>query len=823
MKKFKKTTSLLLAVMLALSLLAGLPFAAQAADPPTISILEVIEVTSCSLTISYKADQAGNVFYTILPAEDPAPTVQEIGNYLWYSTVDGTSTYLKTLTYIKKSSITARDFTPDTSYILYMVAKTTAGTWGKVVYSVPFTTLSPNLPDLSSAYFNNISTTSFGLYLPSTDAFTAYYKLQKPSEPAPTAGELLDDGTSASVTSNKILSFNNLDFGEEYVVYVVGQNAAGTSEVYSFAATTLDLPTPYPLADTFELHSKPDSNYTIYLDFDGHVTAGTYWNDYYTGGLPITTPAYDLNSNPSDFSKTERLYIQYIFERVAEDYAPFDVDVTTEEPDIERLKKTNEADTEYGVRVAIGGDCTDWYGNMVGGVAFRNSFTYPIDAPCFVFSVRLTNVEKYVAEACSHEVGHTLGLTHDGKTDGTEYWAGTNGYSAIMGSSYTQALTQWSKGEYADANNQEDDLAIIASKIPYNTDDYGDNPLDATALPLAGGTTNGLISTTDDVDVFSFTIKGNGSLTLNLTDPYMAADATNLDAKVTISSTALAADIVLDDQSSLGASYSGTLAAGTYFIAVEGTGKEGVYSDYGSLGRYVLTTAISDDYKPTASADVLDLAENGALFSVSSNELAGNLYYKLVASGAAAPTAEELKQLEPVAIANGAAEVAITGLVAETDYVIYYLISDDSYNFYSAVVSAAFTTLAHVHSYGAWVVDTAATCATQGSRHRDCTVGDDTQVEAIPLDPTAHAWDSGVVTLEPTETEPGVKTYTCLHDGSHSYTEEIPPLGTNTDDTDNSGDDTDNSGSSTGSSICDWWSKIWQWILRWIFFGWIWM
>ncbi|MDO4183199.1 MAG: leucine-rich repeat protein [Coriobacteriia bacterium] len=42
--------------------------------------------------------------------------------------------------------------------------------------------------------------------------------------------------------------------------------------------------------------------------------------------------------------------------------------------------------------------------------------------------------------------------------------------------------------------------------------------------------------------------------------------------------------------------------------------------------------------------------------------------------------------------------------------------------------------------------------------------------------PLGHAWDNGVVTKQPTETEEGVRTYTCANDPSHTYTEAIPKL-----------------------------------------------
>ena len=42
--------------------------------------------------------------------------------------------------------------------------------------------------------------------------------------------------------------------------------------------------TPFPLANTFKLHSRPQAALKIYLDFDGHVTQNTPWN--FIGAAP---------------------------------------------------------------------------------------------------------------------------------------------------------------------------------------------------------------------------------------------------------------------------------------------------------------------------------------------------------------------------------------------------------------------------------------------------------------------------------------------------------------------------------------------------------
>src|ERR1041384_1861554 len=191
------------------------------------------------------------------------------------------------------------------------------------------------------------------------------------------------------------------------------------------------LEAPYPDDQTFLLHSRPSATKVIYLDFDGQTTSGTAWN----GGATIVSAPFDLDGIPSSFNTTERERIQYIWQRVAEDYAPFDVDVTTEDPGVDKLRRTSSSAVYYGVRVVI--SPTNWYGGG-GGVAYVGVFNYISSTDkydtCWVFTLQLgPNGEKAIAEAASHEAGHTLGLHHDGLTDGTEYYRGHGTSAPIMG------------------------------------------------------------------------------------------------------------------------------------------------------------------------------------------------------------------------------------------------------------------------------------------------------------------------------------------------------------------------------------------------------
>ena len=370
-------------------------------------------------------------------------------------------------------------------------------------------------------------------------------------------------------------------------------------------AGTAPADSPFPLDQTFQLHSDSGASKVIYLDFDGYTTTGTSWNNY-TGGAAIVTPAFSLDDS-SSFSDDELARIQYIWQRVAEDYIPFNVDVTTQDPGPGGITKSSTHDTLYGIRVCIGGN-SSWYSSTaIGGVAFMYGFGPSSDTPCFVFSDNLGmsdhGNEKYVAEAISHEAGHTLGLTHDGVTGGTVYYAGQGsgptGWAPIEGTGYYRELTQWSKGEYAGANNQQDDLAVIAGStgnFGYRADDHGGTIASAAALAVTGGRNvsgSGIIERSTDVDFFSFTT-AQGLVSLSI-EP--APRGPNLDILATLYDSSGAVVATSNPIGELRASFELSLLAGTYYLSVDGTGEGDPlvtgYTDYGSLGQYFISGTIA--------------------------------------------------------------------------------------------------------------------------------------------------------------------------------------------------------------------------------------
>ena len=357
----------------------------------------------------------------------------------------------------------------------------------------------------------------------------------------------------------------------------------------------VDSPAGYPYEKTLRLHSRPGATKVIYLDFDGHDASSTSW-----GNDAIARP-FDFDGDPSTFSNSERDRMQYIWRRVAEDFALFDIDVTTEDPGMDALLKSNSGDANHGIRVVIGGAWTDWYGNSAGGVAFLNSFDDNTGSPCWVFPKNLaSDDEKSVAEAISHEAGHTLGLSHDGQSGGVSYYQGHGNWAPIMGVGYNEPTAQWSRGEYINANNTQDDLSVMQNfGVVYRVDDFGSSI--GTASPIAGPTLNvaGNIERNTDLDFFSFQT-GAGRVSVTVTPSSRSPNLHILLSLYNSAGALLLTNNVPDTSAGTRpASFSTNLPAGTYYISLDGVGQDSPltngYSDYASLGQYTITGTLPSD------------------------------------------------------------------------------------------------------------------------------------------------------------------------------------------------------------------------------------
>ncbi len=375
------------------------------------------------------------------------------------------------------------------------------------------------------------------------------------------------------------------------------------------------------VTETFKLHSNPGSTNVVYLDFDGHIiedNALNYYSEPTLLAMPFDPSGNDTQPMVANFSLDELSRIYEIWHRVSEDFAAFDIDVTTEEPPVFTNTMGRVLITQYndanGVDMPGGG----------GGFAYvdafgRSDYASYYNVALVYYRDLYSGRASTVAEACSHEFGHHLGLSHDGIVDGTSYYtghgSGETSWAPIMGAGYYMNLTQWSKGEYANANNDQDDLAIIAAKLNYKADDHGDSAEFATPLniepdgsvlvtspewdPLNLSPENkGIIDHGSDVDWFYFDM-AEGGLNLVVTPAWHSFTLTsnkggNLDIALSLYDDGLNLITISDSTDETQASIVSTLPAGRYYLRVEGVGNLNS-SDYSSLGMFFIEGSVQDN------------------------------------------------------------------------------------------------------------------------------------------------------------------------------------------------------------------------------------
>lgn len=401
-----------------------------------------------------------------------------------------------------------------------------------------------------------------------------------------------------------------------------------------------------PLTSIPKLSSLPSADATLYLDFDGHFES--QWGSYRN----VHTPAFDLDGDPLTFTQTELDRIQQIWEYVAEDYAPFRLNVTTVEP-------PSFADG-VGLRVAIGGDGM-WSGGKYGGVAYVDSFTNYLPNTVYVFSKNLgAGNARYVADASSHESGHGFGLHHQSRYRGVtkidEYYKGPgDGRAPLMGNSFKATRSLWWLGTSAVSHRHiQNDMAHIARQangFGYRPDDHGNSLQRASDLSISGSTATGagIIEQTTDVDYFAFTT-GRGRIHFTVS---VAPNVNNLDATLKLLDNQGRVIATADPSNSFNATIAANITRpGKYYVVV------GSHGSYGDVGQYTLNGTIVPQRRRDASKPAADsgpLAAATVQFGVSHAPLLGGL---LRAVAAGANLSGEVSSRQPSAVDLGGGSAA---------------------------------------------------------------------------------------------------------------------------------------------------------------------
>jgi hypothetical protein len=308
----------------------------------------------------------------------------------------------------------------------------------------------------------------------------------------------------------------------------------------------------------------------ILLDFDGHTVSNTVWNSF---GDIVCAPA-NLSSDA----------VAAVFNRIANDYSPFNVTVTTDE------SLFNSTELNKRMRV-IFTESWEWFG-QAGGAAFLNTYGMTNNTPCFVFTSLLNYNTKTIAEAGAHEMGHTLGLSHQASYSGTSMvnqynygvGSGETGWAPIMGCAYYRNISTWHNGATSNGYNaMQDEITMITNKLGTLPDDFSGT---ATGAQTLTGSRNGLINTGTDVDFFYVNSTGTSTITAAPANVGAENAGSNLDIVLKVYNNSGALINTINDPALLHAT--AVLNAGEYFVSVSVAANPNA-STYGMIGKYSIT------------------------------------------------------------------------------------------------------------------------------------------------------------------------------------------------------------------------------------------
>jgi hypothetical protein len=339
-------------------------------------------------------------------------------------------------------------------------------------------------------------------------------------------------------------------------------------------------------------HSKPGAPWTIYLDVDGESPISiNAW-----GIFNRTITALTIDADTSTFNVDEQAVISRMWGRAAEDWAPFNVDVTTERPDsigpTVLWSVIGKSPSELGFPPNVGGVAQFSFGYMPFG----------LETPTFTFweSFGATD-HSTIADVIAQEGGHMFGLLHDGlfaPTGGIiEYYGGhgtgPTSWGPVMGAPLARNVTQWSRGEYPGAVNPfygpwptQDDIAIIAGKLGFRADDFANT---ISGAGLLAQPTAGFITSPTDVDVFALPLANDVHIEIT---PFRAGELTdggNLDVAADILNAAGVVVATVDDVSETAAALTADLPSTPHFLRVRPSFDAANYPAYASLGGYTVS------------------------------------------------------------------------------------------------------------------------------------------------------------------------------------------------------------------------------------------
>lgn len=310
--------------------------------------------------------------------------------------------------------------------------------------------------------------------------------------------------------------------------------------------------TEFSIAEATQLQSYPEAENVIYINVDGMV-----------------------------YNSADRARAVLAWRMASEDFRPFNVNITTSS-------------------------------SVYNSTAIANRMTVTLNAGfnsglCSLAGFGTGSIQCIATvDNLSHEIGHGLGLSHDGGSINSvgQYYQGNDYWGSIMGYVDLEMMGTFSQGEYEGASNLEDDLQIISSMIDYRPDDHSNTSTNATDLVITASDSinplnnNGIIEKSDDKDVFALTFTENSDVVLWITP---LKHYNNLHVKARIldeQGNVISSSTALQHQGSLStimqaAKIEGSFTAGIYYLEISNSGYSenniSIYDAYGSLGYYEIS------------------------------------------------------------------------------------------------------------------------------------------------------------------------------------------------------------------------------------------
>jgi len=370
-----------------------------------------------------------------------------------------------------------------------------------------------------------------------------------------------------------------------------------------------------------KLHSRPGATKTIFVDFNGGALSKTAWNNN-EGVTSWKTRPYDTDGNPKSFSAAEVNAMAGIWHQIAEDYAPFDVDVTTDDPGKQGPNNAWILVTHSEARSA-----NPLPSPSSSSVAYMNVFGFGQTAfysPVIVYYNNLGNPDA-IAEASSHSIGHNLGLSHDGTSGSANaHGKGKVSWAPIMSIDHRYQVTQWSNGDRLGSVNKQNDIGVLIGTLGLRRDDHDDSRYEKgtplvinnkgqikVSTPETDPTNlhsenKGIIEQKDDTDVFVMNV-GTGMVDITVTPPWHAFNqdphrGANLDVHVALYNAAGKLVAEHDPGNETNSNLNTKVTAGRYKLQVKGVGNTAsAYSGSGSLGQYYISGTVPPAGKKSAT------------------------------------------------------------------------------------------------------------------------------------------------------------------------------------------------------------------------------